>query len=189
MGSLNIQIKTEEELSSFLVYECTGKYSSENTGGFGGSNHRANQITKSTLYIKGPNDDDYKHVIDVTGTLPNNNNIAYQVLPTQIGQQDELESGQYKFKLEHVIKTTDGPEVTETGYGVDVFIKNIVCCIDKLGPIDAGKDAFKDLKQKKILELNNLIESVNYQIEKGLYDAANKTIDYLKSQCKCNGCK
>jgi len=188
--SLQVKIKTEEQENSFLVFECTGNYSGSNPGGFGPPNYRKEKITKSVLLIQGPSDkESYPWSIDVTGDLPNSENIGYEVLPSQIGQTNsELESGLYKIKLTHTIEKTTGGTTDKTGYTSEVFVNNISCCIDEKSTRLNGQ-AFNDEQQTKIIELSNLLESAKLAACNGLFEYANTTIDYLKSQCKCNGCK
>lgn len=184
---LQIKIKSYEETKKeFFISDCTGSYSGDNKTGFGGPNESSAKILSSTLEIQGPNDEDYAHVIDVTGALPNKDNLPVEIIPSQVGQEGFIESGQYKFKLTHIFSGKNDREVKKTGYGSNVFIKDIECCVDKLA-FDPFKK-FDDLKQKKILELKSLYQGVLCQIESGHYDTANTTIDYLKAQCKCNGC-
>lgn len=187
MSFLQIKMSFEEEDASFIVYECTGQYSADNKTGYSGPNLKKENIIQSTLEIQGPSDEGYDHVINVTGALPaSSEDIGLEITPSMIGQTDYIESGRYKFKLSHIFETRTGATVTKTGYGIAVFKNNIKCCVGKL-KYDPSKP-FHDLKQQKIVELKTLYFGVEEQICQGHYDTANTTIDYLKAQCKCNGC-
>lgn len=184
---LNVKISAQEQENSFYVYDCTGNYSSENKGGYGVQNPKMQDVIESFLYIQGPSDkEEYPWKIDVTGSLPNDDGIAYEVVPVEIGQT-ELESGKYKMKLVHFIKDRFGVIKDRTGYGVEVFINNIACCVDSKMP-GVDQNAATDPNQKLVIELNAMLVGVKAQISEGLYDKANQTIDYMKQQCKCSGC-
>jgi hypothetical protein len=187
MSLPNIELSIEELEASFLVFDCTGDITPGNPNGYGGA-YKRSAITKSLLYIKGPDDTEYRDAIDVTGALPNTKNIAYEVVPSQVGGDETIPSGKYSFKIVHTFLMTNKTTRDVTGYHTEVLTRDIQCCIDSLGPIDPSKDAFKDPKQKVIMALHNSLEGALSAIGQGLYDSANKTIDYLKSQCKCNGC-
>jgi hypothetical protein len=127
-------------------------------------------------------------VIDITGALPNKGDIGYEVLPAHIGQSNaELESGKYKIKTSYDVQTKTGGIINVEGFTTEVFVNNITCCIDKHSN-EVNENLYKDPKQKKITELSLLLVGVNKQIENGLYDKANETIDYMKLQCKCSEC-
>lgn len=185
---LQVNIKAEEKENAFVVFDCTGRYSGDNKGGFGGANPHINSVVESVLFVQGPSDtEEYPHRIDAIGALPNKEGIGFEILPVMIGQTDGIESGQYKLKQEYKIELANGVIITKTGYFTDVFIKNIACCVDK--KVDTlGENILNDPKQKIIAEMGLLLKGVERQIANGYYDRANQTIDYMKLQCKCSGC-
>lgn len=185
--SLQIKISAEETEISILVYDCTGHFSGENKDGYSGQNPQMSDIISSTLFIQGPSDtEEYPHEVDVSGGIPNREDIPFEVFPSMIGQT-EIESGQYKFKLVHEVNVKNAGVTNVTGYFTDVFIKNISCCISKYGPsLDSSTP--NNPKQKLINELSLLLRGVKEQIQAGFYDKANTTIDYMKLQCKCSNC-
>lgn len=176
----------EESKGSFTVYDCTGKYSSSNKGGYGSPNYKVTDIVSSTLFVHAPSDtEEYPHEIDVTGDLPNDEDVGLEVFPSEIGQQSGPESGKYKFKLVTVFTTISGAQKTKTAYYTCVLTKTLSCCVDTLRGTYPTSDAER---RKKINEISNLFMDVEFQVGKGLYDSANTTIDYLKAQCECPGC-
>lgn len=186
---LQVNISAEEGENSLIVYECTGNYSASNPGGFGPLTYRKNQISESFIEIQGPSDtESYPHKIDVTGDLPNNDNTGFEIMPSQVGQGNEMESGLYKVKLTHILNKTTGGTESKTAYLSIVLIDNVACCIDKQSPKLKG-DILTDPVSKKVAELQVLLSAAKMSIKNELYEDANKTIEYLKSQCKCNGCK
>ncbi len=189
MSNVQIEIKVEEQEFSLYLSDVTGNYTGNNTGGYGTPNYRTTQIAESYIEVQGPSDKEaYPHKIDVTGVLPNADCTPYEILPSQIGQGDAIESGTYKFKLTHIFNKTTGGTDTKVGYYTMVAVNNISCCIDSKAPKASVLDP-KDPRRMKYNELNNLLEAALYACSKGFYDEANKTIEYLKSQCICNGCK
>lgn len=185
--SLEINISAEEQEDSILVFDCTGSFSGDNKGGYSGSNPQISDIILSTLFIQTPNDTkEYPWEIDVTGGLPNKTEIGFEVFPNMMGQT-EVDSGQYRFKLVHDIQLKNGTVIKEIGYFTDVFIKNISCCIDKNSP-NVDQNISTDPRQKLTIELNLLLGGVIAMIDRGFYEKANTTIDYLKLQCKCSSC-
>lgn len=188
--ALTLQISATELKNSFVVYDCTGKFSSSNPGGYGVHNPDINHVQDAYLLIWSPNlpkgADPYK--VKVYPDMPNKENLGYEVLPYMIGQQkNELESGKYKIKFVESGIDKSGVPFEKSALFVIVFVNNITCCIDKLIP-KIGPDPFKDERQKKIIELSNLLESVCQQIKNELYDKADENIEYMKGQCKCSGC-
>lgn len=181
--SLQLKISVEECVNSFIVNDCTGAYSYDNKGGYGPLNKEISAITEAYLEFWGPSDTEYSNKLNVLGELPNKDGFGVEILPYMVGNQDGIESGKWKIKYTEVY-ASGTYATTETV----VFTKNIECCIDKLTANGLNGDVFKDEKQKLIIELSNLLESVIKQKECGLYDTANKNIDYLKSHCKCCGC-
>ena len=186
---LEIKISAQEKEDSFLVFDCTGSYSSDNKGGYGGANLNISDVIKATLYIQGPSDtESYPHVLDITGALPNKEGIGYEVLPAHIGQTGpKIESGKYKIKTSYDIQTKTAGMINKEGLTTEVFVNDITCCIDSHSN-EINENLYKDPKQKKITELSLLLTGVMKQIENGFYDKANETIDYMKLQCKCSEC-
>ena len=121
--SLQTEISVKENQNSFTVYDCTGKYSGDNKTGYGTPNQKLSDIVSSILYIQSPYDTtEYPNKLDVTGVLPNELELGYEILPAQIiGQKDEIESGLWKFKLVTVINRKTGGTDTKTAYLSSVF--------------------------------------------------------------------
>jgi len=188
---LILKISTSEQKNSFAVYECTGNYSSSNTGGYGAYNPKIKDVEDAFLEIYTPKNpftpDATPYKIKVYPDMPNDKGFGYEITPSMINQQNEIESGKYTIRYTVVGKDKDGVSYTRTTMHTAVFINSISCCVDKKMK-NVDKNAFKDEKQKKILELNNLLQSVQYQIDCELFDSAAEVIEYLKGQCKCCGC-
>jgi hypothetical protein len=186
---LTYKISAIEEKDSFIIYDCTGNNSQKNPGGFGPPNPEIKQITDSYFLITPPQfTQPFK--IDVTGDFPNEEGLGYEILPFMVGQTgNQIYSGEWKIKA--VISGTDkkGKKFTKTAVCNKIFTKQVECCVDKLMPI-VNKNAFKDEKQKRAIELHNLLENVLWAIEHdcGVTSEITQTIAYLQAQCVCCGC-
>lgn len=186
MANICPKISAKEFNGAILLYEVTGRYDvSKNPGGFSGPNPTADKIVKSLLYAMGPKDSKYREAIDVTGDLPNIENIPYEMLPEYFNQT-ELISGKYSFKIVHTVALTNGTAQDFEGETIEVFTDNIKCCIDKLG-YPTGK--LDTMEERKKTELNLLLDGVLDMVCKGYYNEAAETIEYLNGQCKCSGCR
>jgi hypothetical protein len=189
--SLSLKISTSEHKNSFVVFDCTGNFSSSNTGGYGVKNPKITNVEEAFLDIytpKQPFPSGIPFRINVFPDMPNDTEFGYEINPSDIGQENEIESGKYTivFTVKGVYK--NGVSFSRSTTYTTVFVNSITCCVDKEMK-HVNKDAHKDEKQKKIIELNNLLQSVQNQIDCELFDTAAETIEYLKEQCKCCGCK
>lgn len=205
---LQLSISVVEETDSFIVNDCTGVFSSENKGGWGSLNPQIKDIETAVLEITppydanpfldisspnppAPNADTFQppaYTIDVFPDFPNEEGNGFEVLPYMVGQSDNfLESGKWKIKLIITGKDKQGRPYTKSAIFEIVFVNSVTCCIDKLGSL-VNKDALKDKKQQVIIELENMLESVCYAVEKELLDQADGIIRFLKEQCRCCAC-
>lgn len=187
--SLQLQISAVEEGNSIIVYDCTGNYSHSNTGGYGGLNPKRDDVVEMYFDIKTPTWKEGQDPIriNVYPDLPNKEEFGYEILPSFLQMGDEIESGQYIIKATLVTEDKNGSKTTKTAVMVLFCVKSITCCVDKkVKDVRAGQ--FNDPKQQLIIELSNLLESLNYQVKCGNYGIANKDLEYLKSHCKCCGC-
>lgn len=184
--SLSINISASEEKNSLNVFDCTGLYSPNNKGGYGVYNPQIKDVETAVLEITKASTGE-KFTVDVFPYLPTTTDVGFEVLPHQLGSSNgEIESDVYSIKMT-VTGTYKGKSFSYFGIIKKVLTKSVECCVDKWTKL-IDKNVFKDDKQKKAIELNNLLESLCYQIDCELYDEASKTIEYLKVQCQCCGC-
>lgn len=183
--SLRLGIAAIEQKDSFIVTNCTGKYSGNNQGGFGIPNIQIDNIETSTIEIKTPKGDVFSLIIPV-GDFPNEEGIGYEILPYMIGMQ-EIESGEYNLKL--VITGTDkkGKKFNKFAVFKVIFTKSVTCCVDKMLSKNIGTENLE--KKKEMVELNNLINSMHESIRCEKYSISTKIIDLLKERCSCCNCK
>lgn len=185
--SFKLSISATEEKNSIYLYDCTGNYNPATKNGYGIPNVKIEDVTEAFFEIKTPNftTGDNPIIIDVFPDMPNKEGIPYEVLPYSLNMQ-EIESGEYKIKYTIVVKDKNGTH-TYTAFYALFCVKSVTCCIDKKAK-EIRSGGSKDEKQKLIIELSNLLQSVKYQIDCGNYDTANEDTEYLKTQCKCCGC-
>lgn len=187
---LSLKIDVIEEKGSCTVLDCTGLFSYDNKGGYGVQNPRVEDVSSSFLEVFPPSlpkgSEPYK--IDVLAYLPTISDVGFEVIPLKVGQVNgEMESGKWKFNLVIAGRDKKGKAFNYTASVVKIFTKSVECCVDKLSP-HINSNILKDEKQKQATILNNLLEGVFRQIGCGLYDKADETIKYIKSQCQCCGC-
>jgi hypothetical protein len=190
MGNLILQISVTEEKNSIIFYDCTGPHSYDNKNGYGHPNPKIEDVVEAYLEVKRPGWVEGQEPIKIVlyPSVPNLTGFGFELTPSMLGSSNnDVESGQYKFKYVVVTVDKNGLRLTHTAY-VTLFCMNAVtCCIDKrIKEIRAG--GHNDPKQQLIIELSNLLEAVKYQIDCENFGIANEDVEYLKSQCKCCGC-
>ncbi len=191
--ALKYKISVIEEKNSLIVYDCVGAYKYDNLTGYGKPNDiEVKNITSTIFYVTTPNlpkgSEPYK--VDVSGNWPVSTDLqlGMEILPYQIGEKNnELTSGQYTIKAEISGTDRQGNAFKKTDIFAIICKKQIECCVDKAMK-HVNTNAFKDAKQKATIELNNLLESVNYAIDCGLTNEAIEKIELINAQCGCCGC-
>lgn len=181
-------ISATEEKNSIIVYDCTGAFSYANKGGYGLPNAKLEDFFEAYFEVKPPSwkegQDPIK--VDVYPSFPSTDEFGFEVLPHMLNMK-EIESGEYKIKYITKYKDKKGATFTQSAMLTLFCMNSITCCIDKKQKqVRAG--GFGDPRQKLIIELSNLLQSVNYQIDCGNYGIANEDLEYLKAQCNCCGC-
>lgn len=189
--SIVLQISVTEEKNSIIFYDCTGPFSfQDNKGGFGIPNQKITDVVDAYIEIKRPDWQEGQEPIKITvyPDLPNLTKSGYELTPSMLGSNNgEVESGQYKLKYVVITEDKNGGRLTHTAYVTLFCMNSVTCCIDKrMKEVRSG--GYKDPRQQLIIELSNLLESVNYQVKCGNLGIANEDVEYLKSQCKCCGC-
>lgn len=208
--SLRLSISAEEQPNSFFVYDCTGSFSAENQGGWGGTNPKITDIQLAILTITAPNLHLPTHLtpgqvdtiviptpttpiytLSVNPNFPNatDDDQAYEVLPYMVGNNNNtIPSGKWRIQLD--VSGTYGINNTpfKASCFVDkVFIKTVACCVDGLQKY-VNVNSHEDKKSKSIIELSNLLFSAEKDIECGLLDTADGIIRLLSEGCACVDC-
>ena len=185
--SLDIKIKTEELESSFVVFDCTGKYSGDNKGGYGIPNYKSEDIDSYFLHVTPPGYEGDPYKIELTDDLPNSEGLGVEILPSQVGQaSNSTTSGKWKFKAEVTFNLKQGGQRTLTAYHVTVFTKKVACCVDEAvsKSLDSNDKSVKDAAN----EMSVLFDGAVFSACKGWYDNADKILRFLSEQCKCVNC-
>jgi hypothetical protein len=187
--SLRPKISAEERENTFVIYDCTGEFSGDNKGGYGGPNPLMSSVTAAKLEIEPPlSKTAYPVTLNMFGILPNKDGIGVEIYPSQLNLSvNYIPSGKYKFRYTITVTGKGGVPQTITCYLVEVFVNAVTCCIDALQP-KLTENPFKDPRQVKIVELSNLLENANWLIDSGKYDKAESVIEYLNTQCQCQNC-
>jgi hypothetical protein len=187
---LQLQISAVEESNSFILYDCTGIISKDNPGGWAAINVEKKQVTDSYFLITPPDlpvgSSPYK--IDTYPDFPSRDDLGYEILPYMVGQSNNQMLSGY-WGIQWVLTYADKKGISHTlkTSTYKILKKQVECCVDKWTKI-VDKNAFKDKRQQKIIELDNLITSMNYAIDNELNNEAISIIEYLQEQCVCPEC-
>lgn len=173
-------ISTNEQPKSFLINDCTGEYKSTNPTGWGGLNPRIEDVTESYFEIITPKKE--KCTVNVFPDFPNSSGYSMEILPYMVNNPEGIiESGLWK--INWVVKgVSKGLPFYVVANHVAVFKDNVFCCVDK-HTIKLDKNISTSPEQKAIVEMKNIMQATNYAIEKGMFETANKNIEYLKLNC------
>jgi hypothetical protein len=173
-----------EQPNSFILNDCTGKYTSSSPSGWGGLNPRIEDVLQSYFEITPPylSPGVQPIVVDTFPDFPNSQGYGYEIMPYMVqNAEGKIESGLWKIKW--IVKgNSKGQDFTATATFVVVFRNEIACCVDK-HKVKLDKNISTDDVQKKIVEMANLMDATDWAICEGLLDAANKNIEYLKLNC------
>ena len=173
-------ISTSEQKQSFIIDDCTGEYKSTNPTGWGGLNPRIEDVTESYFEIIDPNGK--KYTVNVFPDFPNKDGFGMEIMPYMLDSaKGVIESGLYRIKW--IVKgISKGLEFNVTANHVAVFKNDVFCCVDK-HTVKLDKNIATSPEQKQIVEMKNIMKATEYAIEEGMFETANKNIEYLKLNC------
>ena len=185
--AVRLKISAEELNNSVIINDCTGTYGPNNKSGYGVYNDKIEDITDAFIEVQPPSSNEpYPFKIKTHPDFPNKEGFSFELLPYQFNMK-VIESGEWKFKMTVVFVNKNGT-FTRTAFATEVFTADVECCIDKMTSGQLKPGALNDPKQRLIIELSNMLESMKKQIEQGLHGKANETIELLKGHCQCCGC-
>jgi hypothetical protein len=182
---LSPKLHIKELSNSLVVTDVTGRVSPH---GYCMSTATATNTTSALLIVKIPEGRSY--TFNVTGSLGMDQG-EWQILPWDIGQNDNITSGLYKFFYEvHYtpLLTPNNPVVAkfETEY---TALNAVSCCVDKgrSSVLNVPFDrVFKDEKSRKVAELSELLSRAKYARDDcGNMVQAARIAEYLKLNCNC----
>lgn len=190
MGSLILQASAVEESNSFIMYDCTGLIRHDNLGGWGAVNIEKKSVTDSYFLITPPNlpATSKPLKVDTYPDFPNREDMGYEILPYMVGMtNDKILSGLWKIQwvITYLDKNKQSRTVSTTIF--KIFKKQVECCVEQWSKL-VDKNAYKDKKQQKIIELENLLFCMNNAIDNELNNEAVSIIEYLQEQCVCPDC-
>jgi len=184
--ALQTKITAKELKTSFAIYECTGAYSSSNTGGWGIKNPKIENVTVAYFEITPPNAL-APIVVNVFPDFPTTDStVGYEITPSMV-DATYIVSGTWK--IAYIVTGTDlnGNSYTKKTTILKVFTNSAECCVAKMTKY-ITVDAFKDKKQKVAVELSALLYAVKEN--KDCYPSdSNDILTYINLQCACcTGC-
>ncbi|HHT9135881.1 MAG TPA: hypothetical protein ACFYEK_01410 [Candidatus Wunengus sp. YC60] len=190
MGQLTLKLNIVEESNSFIAYDCTGLSFKDNEGCWGAINVEKKSVTNSFFLITPPNLPLTSEPIKVTvfPDFPNRDDLGYEILPYMVGQtNNKMLSGLWKIKwvIEYLDSKGNKKEVSTTVY--KILKAQVTCCVDQWSKI-VDKNAFRDKKQQKVIELQNLLICMDNAIDNELNNEAVAIIELLNEQCVCPTC-
>ena len=186
--SLIIKISAIEESDKVVVYDCTGKYSADNRGGWGKPNVELSMVQSAQIEVYPPNVST-PIIVPVFPDLPTDETDLGYELPIDLFSMKTVESGVWKFVLR--VKGVDSKSVPFEHFGDvrEIFTKSAECCVDKLMRktiSSCGNVFMKDEERKSVSELRNILDIALYSKDKcGNYDAAQRLLKFINLQCEC----
>jgi hypothetical protein len=190
MSSLQLYISAKEDKDKIVVYECTGKYSGSNSGGWGKPNYELSMVTKAQFEVYPPQVTT-PIIIQIFPEFPTDDkDIGYE-LPVSFFSMTKVESGTWKIGMR--VFGTDSKAVAFERYTEMrfIFTKTAECCVDKLLSSTANVPVTvftKDDKKKVASELHTILEKALWAKECNKYDVAQNLLKYITLQCECPGC-
>lgn len=174
-----------EEPNALIVQELTGKYGSDNTGGYGTPNIKLSNVKSARFEIFKPNATT-PVIYTVFPDYPTDDvKLQYELLTAALGVK-YLESGVWKVKYIISGETDAGVPFEYSTETKEVFMHHAKCCVDKLTAHTANIPAnalYKDERKKAAAELRMLFESTEWLKCHGDFNSAQTNLDYINLQC------
>lgn len=187
--SLIVKISAIEEKDRIVLYECTGKYSGDNKGGWGKPNVELTHVQFAQLEVYPPNVT-VPIIVPVFPNLPTDDTDLGYELPIDLFSMKKVESGVWKFVLK--VKGVDSKAVPfeKSGEVKEVFTKSAECCVDimRRKTLNAYVNAStKDEKREAARELSVILDDALFAKCCGNYDVAQRLLKFINLQCECCG--
>lgn len=185
MATIIPKVSVKELADSFVVYDCTGKYSSSNQGGLGINNPEISTVESAKFEITPPGAV-APIVINVFPDFPRLDDTGYEIDKLMVGP---MVSG--KWKIKYTISGTDTTPYSVYTEKTFVLSKTAECCVEKFLNATANVPVSMiatNAGRQKALELSVLLENALWAKECGQYDNAHDTLTYIQLQCKCASC-
>jgi hypothetical protein len=180
--SLSFNICTKSGCKSLVFTETTGVYSIVNTTGYGDPNPLTTEFSSATLVLTF-NDIDYTFDLTSSNFPTSDDNVVFEILPSDIGQTDVITDGIYYFKY-----TITGTGGTYFQTGVNATYCNASCCVSQmLCDIDVDCDCSKS-KLDKYIKASILLKQLECAGNSDNVVSFNNALDVINKLCKNSGC-
>lgn len=189
--SLLPRLKVKEADNSFMLWDHTGLYNSQNKGGFGIQTIRPEWVTSVTVVVEHIRTGKVSTPINLTGNLGKFEGEG-QIMPWDIDSSwKKLLVGKYKFTYTINATLPSGVKKSPSTSVFCVAIKPAECCVDKMSGNVLNVDfnsIFKDEQFRRFSELSALMRLVKYALrpECSNMDAADRMVYYISQNCNCN---
>ncbi len=184
---LQNKLCVESSKDSIFLFDVTGKYDAvTNTTGFGAPNKTVADIDRAVVKVIPPGVTEEDAIeIDVYPTLPNTDNIGWEILPehlTGLGYETIVDG---KWEFIYTLYDDDDVPVSEFSTRVcSLFYNHVQCCVDKMS---AGLNVcdFESSENDEIIDAPILFERMVNAACCGKMDKALRIYNYLVALCEC----
>lgn len=174
-----ISIQSEGDCETWQICDATGTYSADNLGGYGAPNPLVADVTAATISFV-LSDGTVVPAIDVYNTLPNTNDVQFEITNTAAGITGTFPDGLTTW--EYTI-TVGGIDIV--GNGSQFLICNVECCARNFGSADLSCN--KSM-MKKFITASEYLWEIKASVGCGNITAANKILAKLQRLCAGSGC-
>lgn len=187
MSAPILKISAKETKDGLVIYDCTGKYSHDNKGGWELPNSSLAGVTLAQFEIYPPKAIT-PIIIPVFPDFPTTDkDLGYEILLTQLAMKS-ITSGVWK--IGYRVKGNDQANVGYEQYVEKqfVFIKSAQCCVDTLTAHTTNTpltDFMRDDKRRAAVELSALMRFAERAACCFNYNAAQTMLEYINLQCEC----
>jgi hypothetical protein len=176
------KVSITEDSEGFIAYDCTGTHSSSNTGGFGIKNPAIGDFDKATLLATTP-DGLTTYEINMTGDMPRTDGVGYLVRSFMVG--GVVIPGVWTFQ--YILEI--GGKQYKSAKTQKLLSRLAECCVEKLrNKVDIKLLLQGDEYQRKIALLSAAMEMTKIAGDCGRFKEAQKSIETIYAQCKCDCC-
>lgn len=180
------KISIKEFDNGILIQDCTGKYYSDNTGGWGAPNIKLSNVDKCIFEIYKPSSTTPVTINAFPDYPTDDTELKYEVLCAAIGETF-VESGVWRVGMRISGTTDSGMPFEKYCETKEVFTSRAECCVDKLVARTANippNALTKDALAKSAAELSVLMMTVAWAKCKGHFNVAQTKLKYINLQCE-----
>ena len=178
MAETKLVLKVDATKDEIFVFDKTGVYSSQNTGGWGLPNNVISDVSTAVVRVYLPKSSTYISV-NVASVLPNTTGVGFQIVPSDLSLSS-FPPGIYK--LQYYITMNDGTILSQIVYYF--HYQSLECCISKKKKKTSLDDATSQLSLE-VLELETLLENAIWAACSGDRNSAEEIADYIWTKCNC----